>query len=274
MKHNPYVTNPYVANPPATSPLSYIDSHCHLDFARMGEVQLQISAAKAVGVDGIIVPSISCDNRQAVLALGLAHQHVYPALGIHPYFLQANNQLERLVSLATSNRQQIIAIGEIGLDGAIDTPLHAQLEVLVPQLKLASELELPVICHAHKAYDPLLKQLRRFKLKRGGVVHGFSGSAVQANEFIKLGFKLGIGGVITYPRASKIRGLVSQLDLVNLVLETDAPDMPLHGMQGQVNRPVNIALIAQTLSELTGTDLATIAATTTTNCREMFLLQM
>jgi len=256
------------------NPLSYIDSHCHLDFARLGQPNQLISDAKAVGVNALIVPSVDQYNWSKVLKLGQKHCEIYPALGIHPYFVQAQNSLEQLVNLATIERNQIVAIGEIGLDGAIDMPLHQQLEVLVPQLKLASDLELPVICHAHKAYDPLLKQLRLFQLSRGGVVHGFSGSTVQANEFIKLGFKLGIGGVITYPRANKIRRLVSQLDLANIVLETDAPDMPLNGQQGQTNTPINIPIIAQTVSELTGADLSCVAACTTANCREMFLLQM
>jgi len=266
MKHLP--------NSCTTNLRSYIDSHCHLDFARLGKLGQIISDAKAVGVNVFIVPSVDQHNWSKVLTLSKCYREIHPALGIHPYFLQADNHLEQLIELATTERNQIVAIGEIGLDGSIETPLHQQLEVLVPQLKLASDLELPVICHAHKAYDPLLKQLRRIKLTRGGVVHGFSGSAVQANEFIKLGFKLGIGGVITYPRANKIRTLVSQLDLANMVLETDAPDMPLHGQQGQVNTPANIPVIAQTVSELTGADLTTVAASTTANCHQMFLLQM
>lgn len=252
--------------------MEFIDSHCHLDFARIGELNTVIAQAQRRGVRRFVVPSVDANNWTQVLTLSQTFPSIYAALGVHPYFLRQDNQLKRLTALAHSQRQQIVAIGEIGLDGSLPQSLEQQLAVLKPQLALAKELALPVICHAHKAYDPLLKQLRQYQLAHGGVIHGFSGSLVQANEFIKLGFKLGVGGVITYSRAKKTRQMFTQVGLEHLLLETDSPDMPIAGHQGQVNTPQNIIHIAQDLAVITKNSLATVAQVTSQNTAELFNL--
>lgn len=250
--------------------LNYIDSHCHIDFTQIGKLDDVIADAQAVGVNHFINPSVNHQNWSRVLKLSQDYDEISPALGIHPWFIEANNRLERLSQYATEHSEHIVAIGEIGLDGAIKTSLSQQLDILVPQLQLASELELPVICHAHKAYDPLLKQLRRVQLKSGGVIHAFNGSSVQANEFIKLGFKLGIGGLVTYPSANKLRAIVKNISLQDILLETDAPDMPLHRQQRRANTPANIPLIAKVVSECTEIDLREIASQTSASCIDLF----
>jgi len=252
--------------------MEFIDSHCHLDFARIGHLASVIEQSKSLGVRHFVVPSVDRNNWHEVLALGDKYPEISVALGVHPYFLSADNQMVRLIALATLHRDKLVAIGEVGLDGAIDTPLSIQLDVLKPQLKLACDLELPVICHAHKAYDPLLKQLRHFRPKRGGVVHAFSGSLVQAKEFIKLGFKLGVGGVITYERAKKTRRVFADIGLEHLILETDAPDMPIFGQQGQANSPRNLVKIAHSLALLTQHPIETVSKVTTENSKNLFSL--
>ena len=249
---------------------NFIDTHCHLDFERMGTIEQVINESRLVNVTRFIVPSVSANNWNNVLDLSKAHPQIDCALGIHPYFISDENYIHELEILATANREHIVAIGEIGLDGSIDCPMTTQLEVLKPQLALAKLLDLPIICHAHKAYDVLLKQLRIFKLAKGGVIHGFSGSLVQANEFIKLGFYLGVGGVITYERAKKTRSVFNQLPLECLLLETDSPDMPLSGLQGQANHPKNIPAIAHQLSQLLECSVSDVASITTNNANQLF----
>jgi len=249
----------------------FIDTHCHLDFCRMGDVSDVIKQCVDANVTQFIVPSVDANNWQRVLALSLAHRNIYSALGVHPHFLSENNQLDRLTKLATTQRNNIVAIGEIGLDGQIETSQIQQIDVLKYQLGLAKTLALPVICHGHKSLDTLLKYLRLYRLPKGGVIHGFSGSLVQANEFIKLGFLIGIGGVITYERAQKTRRTVAQLPLASLLLETDSPDMPLSGQQGRVNHPKNIPLIAQELASLHGTTIDNIGRQTSENAKRLFL---
>jgi len=252
------------------SSISFIDSHCHLDFNSMGDIDKVIAVSAAQGVHRFVVPSVSHKNWYKVLELSRNHSQISCALGVHPYFIEANNRLDQLASLAREQREHIVAIGEIGLDGAIDCPMETQLQVLKAQLSLAKALDLPIICHAHKAYDVLLKQLRSYRLTRGGVIHGFSGSLVQASAFLSLGFYIGVGGVITYQRSQKTRNVFSQLPLSSLILETDSPDMPLSGQQGQTNHPKNIPLIAQHLAALLNTTTAEVARVTSANANALF----
>lgn len=122
--------------------------------------------------------------------------------------------------------------------------------MLDEQLKLAKRYDLPVILHSRRTHDKLAMHLKRHDLPRTGVVHGFSGSLQQAERFVQLGYKIGVGGTITYPRASKTRDVIAKLPLASLLLETDAPDMPLNGFQGQANRPEQAARVFAVLCEL------------------------
>ena len=125
---------------------------------------------------------------------------------------------------------------EIGLDLFGDDPqFERQQWLLDEQLKLAKRYDLPVILHSRRTHDKLAMHLKRHDLPCTGVVHGFSGSLQQAERFVQLGYKIGVGGTITYPRASKTRDVIAKLPLASLLLETDAPDMPLNGFQGQAN---------------------------------------
>ena len=251
-------------------PHHFIDTHCHLDFCQMGDINDVIKQSSQANVTQFVVPSVDANNWQSVLGLSSNNVCVHAALGAHPYFLTDNNQLSCLTELATKERDNIVAIGEIGLDGRIEISQSEQIEVLKYQLKLAKTLALPVICHGHKSIDVLLKYLRLYQLPRGGVIHGFSGSLVQATEFIKLGFCIGVGGVITYERAKKTRDCIAKLPLTSLLLETDSPDMPICGLQGQPNHPMYIHTIAQCLGELHHISLESVAKITTKNAQQLF----
>lgn len=142
-------------------------------------------------------------------------------------------------------------MGEIGLDLFGDDPqFERQQWLLDEQLKLAKRYDLPVILHSRRTHDKLAMHLKHHDLPRTGVVHGFSGSLQQAERFVQLGYKIGVGGTITYPRASKTRDVIAKLPLASLLLETDAPDMPLNGFQGQPNRPEQAARVFAVLCEL------------------------
>jgi TatD DNase family protein len=159
-----------------------------------------------------------------------------------------------------------VAVGEIGLDFFIQQyNLETQEFFFVRQLELARAFDLPVLLHIRHAQDIVLKHLRQHRV-RGGIAHAFNGSRQQANEFIKLGFKLGFGGAMTYPRATRLRELAATLPLDSLVLETDAPDIPPDFLlRGQPNKPEYVPRIAQTLAILRGMSLEEIAQATTLN---------
>jgi len=245
----------------------FIDTHCHLDAEEFGKTQADIvRAAQDAGVSRIIVPSVARGNFARVEELCARFPCCSPAYGIHPMYTEdaMPEDLQRLRELL--QQQRPLAIGEIGLDFFIDHFDRARQEYFfVEQLKLAQEFGLPVLLHIRRAQDVILKLLRQHKV-RGGIAHAFNGSRQQAEEFIKLGFKLGFGGAMTYHRASRLRALAATLPLESIVLETDAPDIPPDFLQrGEPNKPEYLPRIAETLAELRGLSLAEVARITTKN---------
>lgn len=254
--------------------LRFIDTHCHFDFPPfVGEEANSIALAAQAGVTGIIVPATEAANFARVNRLAHAHDALYAALGLHPIVIENHTDacLEQLEAALKSPSQKLVAIGEIGLDLYREDPQFARQEaILDAQLKLAKRYDLPVILHSRRTHDKLAMHLKRHDLPRRGVVHGFAGSLQQAQRFIDLGYCLGVGGTITYPRASKTRDVIAQLPLSALLLETDAPDMPLNGYQGQPNRPERVAQVFATLCELRPEAPDAIAATIYENTRRLF----
>ena len=131
-----------------------------------------------------------------------------------------------------------------------------------------------MILHSRRTHDKLAMHLKRQDLPRTGVVHGFAGSLQQAQRFVEMGYKIGVGGTITYPRASKTRDVMAQLPLSALLLETDAPDMPLNGYQGQPNRPEQAVRVFATLCELRDEPADEIADALLHNTRTLFDLPL
>ncbi len=260
--HKPLATHPRAFY---TAFMQLTDTHCHLDFPVLrDDIQDVLHRARQQDVQQFVVPGVQRGNWQAVLDLCDMESGLYPALGLHPCFLQQDHS-EDLVVLESllKQREDVVAVGEIGLDLFIpDSDLERQLSVLIPQLELAKQFGLPVLLHVRKAHDQILKQLRRLQLPCGGLVHAFSGSEQQARGYLELGFKLGIGGSVTYQRARKLRRLVVDLPLESFVLETDSPDMPLSGYQGQTNYPERVARVAAVLAELRAEPVEQIAAVT------------
>ncbi|MDE9452419.1 TatD family hydrolase [Xenorhabdus bovienii] len=232
----------------------FIDTHCHFDFPPFaGSEQTSLKQARQVGVETIIVPTVSQMNFQRVAALAYDYPSIYAAFGLHPLYIN-EHQASHLAELAQKLKEKnpkCVAVGEIGLDLYMPEPqFEKQKRVLEAQLALAKRHDLPVILHSRKSHDQLAAILRRHDLPRTGVIHGFAGSLSQAQAFIRLGFYIGVGGTMTYERAQKTRSTISQLPLSSLVLETDAPDMPLSGYQGQPNRPERVAQVFSALCEL------------------------
>lgn len=245
----------------------FIDSHCHLDAAEFGNAQADVVRdAEAAGVTRIVIPSVACGNFGAVRALCGQFPDCVPAYGIHPMYTNdaAPGDLEVLREFL--EQHEAVAVGEIGLDFFI--PHYDQVRqehFFVEQLKMARDFELPVLLHIRRAQDSILKRLRQIRV-RGGIAHAFNGSRQQAEEFIKLGFKLGFGGAMTYSRATRLRELAATLPLDSIVLETDAPDIPPDFLErGLPNEPRYLPRIASTLAELRQMPLEDIARTTSEN---------
>lgn len=253
-----------------------IDTHCHLDAAEFdADRENVIQQALNNHVKMMVVPSVHSNNFEAVTRLANTHQCCAHALGIHPMYV-ANSSLEDLALLAQKVGNQIesecppVAIGEIGLDFFIKDDNQAlQAQYFVAQLKIAQQYDLPVILHVRRAIDDILKHLRRHKV-RGGIAHAFNGSRQQADAFIDLGFKLGFGGSLTYPRALKIRELASTLPLEAIVLETDAPDIPPEWLKNDKrNSPNQLLNISQIIASLRHIKHSQVTEITTNNALEI-----
>jgi TatD DNase family protein len=267
--------------------MNFFDSHCHFDFVEFDEDRKAVwETCQSLGVTGLVIPGVSPEQWKKAVMIAEAHSGIYYGVGLHPWFIKDIGNLDALqndeaqtASLCEQIRQQLIisaqqpkcvAIGECGLDALIETPLPLQQLILDVHLQVANELSMPIIIHCRKAHNEMLKCLGAQKIKAGGVIHAFSGSIDLAKQYWALGFYLGIGGSITYERANKTRQTVRQLPLEALLLETDAPDMPLNGKQGQRNSPTNIPEVAQVLADIRGDSLMHIAQQTNANVQKLF----
>jgi len=243
-----------------------VDTHCHLDAAEF-DVDRDAVAAAALqaGVGLIVVPAVERANFGAVASVCREHAGCRAAYGIHPMYVQRAREADLDALRDTLLREQPLAVGEIGLDHFVEPRDEAQQELYFnAQLRIARDHDLPVLLHVRRAIDPVLKALRLCKVP-GGIAHAFNGSRQQADEFIKLGFKLGFGGAMTFPRASRIRELAATLPFDAIVLETDAPDIPPEWQAGARNTPDQLPRIALALAGLRGIAVEEVAEVTTRN---------
>lgn len=230
------------------------DSHCHLDFAAFDDDRDEvIGRAKAVGVTKMVIPSVSHRSLDRLHQLCQSHSELFYGVGIHPLFAepQFEDALGTLAQFLESKPDKCVAIGECGID-MVSSPLslEQQMTLFEGHCRLAQQHQLPLLIHSRKAHHHLLPLLDKYPLPAKGVIHGFSGSAQMAKEFVKRGFYLGVGGVVTYERAQKTRQAIAEVDRNFLLLETDSPDMPVSGFQGMRNEPCRIQLVLQAVTEL------------------------
>lgn len=257
--------------------MSFIDSHCHLDFSEFEPNREQlIERCRQQGVNAFIVPGVTLEQSKALIEFAKRYSCVRIGAGLHPYFLSEylDENLAKLTKFAHHHRDTIIAIGECGIDRSIDD-LALQIHIFEYQIALANQLQLPLIVHHRKSHDLIAQSFKRCKPKYGGVIHAFSGSMQQAHYYIEQGFKLGVGGAITYERAQKTRHVIAQLDARYLILETDSPSMPLSGFQGQINTPLQLPRVFDQLCELkqlTGGGKATFKQQLYDSCSALFCI--
>ena len=248
-----------------------IDTHCHLDAAEFAaDRDAVVAASRAAGVSALVIPAVETANFRAVRDCCQRYPQCYPAYGLHPLYLERAGDadlatLRRWLNDESSGATPPVAVGEIGLDFyAPGFDAASQESILVEQLKIAHDFDLPVLLHVRRAVDQVLKCLRRIGVRRG-IAHAFNGSRQQADEFIRRGFKLGFGGAMTFPGSTRIRALASSLPLDAIVLETDAPDIPPCWLAGGRNTPVELPRIADTLAELRGVSAVRLRTATSAN---------
>lgn len=250
-----------------------IDSHCHLDFQLFDtDRETILSRCQKLAIKDIIVPGITADRWQNLIDICNESGSLHHALGLHPLFMDAH-KTEHLAQLKTLvDSAHPVAIGEIGLDFYL--PNHdkqTQIDLFAAQLKIAQTAQLPVLLHVRKAHDQTISLLKKHPVV-GGIVHAFNGSMQQAEHYQNLGFVFGVGGAITHIKATRLRNLFSQLPLASIVLETDAPDMPLAEMKQYINTPENISLILSSLTSIRSESRQEIGTITTNNVKRILKL--
>ena len=244
-----------------------IDSHCHIDASEFdADREEVIQRSQASGVSAIVVPAVHVASFTGTQAVARAHsQWAWPAYGLHPIYVAEHQDADLHTLRLWIEREKPVAVGEIGLDGFVPGLDFARQEWLFSQqLQMARDFDLPVILHVRHAVDLVLKHLRRARV-RGGIAHAFNGSEQQADAFIKLGFKLGFGGALTFERALNLRRLAASLPLESLVLETDAPDIAPAWAYKQRNSPEYLPAIAAEVARLRGISPQAVAEATAHN---------
>jgi len=286
--------------------MQFTDSHCHLDFTEFQHERPQLlTQCQQRNINRIIIPSVYPEHWQRVLSLSAKASNstvnISCCLGIHPWFIIIQDNLpsnksaninsaknidltfneQQLKQAVIKHRNEIVAIGECGIDlfkakkyteneQALTNNLNLQQAFFEMQLHIAKQNNLPVIIHHCQSHHLILPLLKKSKLNRSGVIHAFSGSYQQAKAYVELGFKLGIGGIITYARSKKTINAVKRLPLSSLLLETDAPAMPPFGQQGLINTPLNLLAVFNTLSILREEPEAIIAKQIEINVEQLF----
>ena len=256
--------------------MELIDSHTHLDFPDFDEDrQALLTESRALGVRRMVVLGVYQANWQRVWDLVLADPDLHAAFGLHPVYLDEHRpeDLRELGDWLTrlAGHRQLCAVGEIGLDYFIETlDRERQQALFEAQLQLAVDFNLPALIHVRRSHAAVIATLKRFKLKRAGIIHAFAGSQEEAQEYIKLGFKLGLGGAATWPQALRMHRVLAQLPLESVVLETDSPDMAPAMFPGERNSPAHLPAICAALADIMAISPERLAAASTANACELF----
>lgn len=256
--------------------MNLVDTHCHFDVDEFDADRTEVAArALAAGVDTIVIPGYIAERWPRIFSVcaSIDAPRLLPAPGLHPCYIAAHTQadiaeLERLISA----RPDCVAVGEIGLDYFLDElkspALKAkQQEFFRAQLGVAMRYRKPVILHVRKAHQDVIHILHELKFREGGIVHAYSGGIEEARHYAKMGFRLGIGGPLTYDQSKRLRAVVVDMPLELLVLETDAPDMiPLQHRDPLVRRTRNspefLSAVAVAMAELKHLPVAEVQAVT------------
>lgn len=238
-----------------------IDTHCHLSMSDIDSIN---------NMDGIMVTA-GCDDEtnKEVIELVNKYPNVYGVLGIHPEEIDKITDSSFKYIEDNLNNKKIVGIGEIGLDYYWRSDnKEEQKEVFEYQLKLAEKYKLPVIVHSRDAIQDTYDIIVKYKVK--GIIHCFSSSLEMAREFIKIGFKIGIGGTVTFKNSLKLQEIVKVIDTKDITLETDSPYLSPEPFRGRKNEPKNTYLVAQKISDLKGENVDKIIDETYASALEIF----
>ena len=245
-----------------------IDTHCHLsyeDYDNLDEVVKNIDIAITSGTND--------DTNKEVLDVVSKYNNIYGTLGIHPEDIDSISDNSFKFIEDNLNNKKIVAIGEIGLDYYwVKDNKEEQKELLRKQMKIAEKYNMPVVIHSREAIEDTYNILKNYKVK--GTIHCFSSSYEMALKFIKLGYKIGIGGVVTFKNSKKLQDIVDRLDLKDILLETDSPYLSPEPLRGKKNVPYNTYYVAKKIAEIKNVSIDEVLTVTGENAIELFDLKL
>jgi TatD DNase family protein len=263
-----------------------IDTHCHINImintafdiplhgAYKKEVENILASARSAGVNTII--NVGTNKIESLNCITLAKEFdaIHATVGIHPNDCTSEWKDDfKELALLTKNHEQnkIVGIGECGVDKHYEYNLQRQYDAFKAQIELALTYDLALVVHSRDAYDETLRVLEEYKNQiRRGIVHCFSYDQEFAQTVIGWNFSLGIGGTISYPKNETLRSVVQNTSLEHMVLETDAPYLPLQNMRGKKNHPQYIADIAKYVASLKNVLPDEVGQVTTQNAQKIF----
>jgi len=247
----------------------FIDTHCHLFSEYYDDIEEIINKCKKNNIKRIIVSGVDMKSNIEVLDLINKYDIVYGSIGFHPTELD-NFRYDDLIWLEEHiNDNKIVAVGEIGLDYHYDnTNKEKQYDILKRQLDIAQKYNKPIIFHSRDAIGDTYNILKEYKLR--GSIHCYSGSVPMAREFTKLGYMIGVGGVVTYKNSKILKEVVKDTDLSYILLETDAPYLCPEPYRGKKNDSSYIYEIAMVIAKLKDTSLVEVSRVTSDNAERLF----
>lgn len=242
-----------------------VDTHCHLfneDYLNLKDLILEMNE---LNIKCIVNGTDRITNEEA-LDLSKNHQNIFAAIGYHPSSVDSIK--EDYINFLEENISSCVAIGEIGLDYYwTKDNIEKQKELFENQLKLAEKYNKPVIVHTREAINDTYNILKKYNVR--GVIHAFSGSLEMAKKFIDLGYKLGIGGVITFKNCN-LKNVIYNVDINDIVLETDSPYLSPVPVRGEKNTPINLKYIAKFISDLKNISYDEVCNVTTNTAISLF----
>lgn len=246
----------------------FTDTHCHIYKEYYENIDEVLKNAKKSNVNRMINNGCDKKSNEEVLELTQKYENIYGAIGIHPENVEEYTKEDLKHIEENIKNKKIIAIGEIGLDYHYTKEnKESQKELLESQLKIAEHYHLPVIIHSREATEDTINTLKKYKVT--GVIHSFSGSLETAKIYIKMGYLLGINGVITF-KNSKLKEVIKEIPLDNIILETDSPYLTPEPFRGKRNEPARIHEIAKFICELKDISLDELARITNDNIKRIF----
>ena len=248
-----------------------IDSHCHLDFDVFNNDRAEvIQRAQANNISDIIVPGTEKRHWERIRSLCASNGHLHACYGLHPYWANRHNKTDITALEKYIEMHRPVAVGECGLDFRANQPdRQLQLYFFEAQLAIAESNGLPVIIHAVKATEMVIRTIRKFN-RLTGMIHSYSGSLEQARQLVALNFLISISAGVTYENAKKLHNIARQLPLTSLLLETDAPDQPDSKHTGSRNEPAYMINTLAALARIRDESEESIAEATSRNARSLF----